>query len=121
MENRTDFNADYIIEKLYCYDFLKDKISVVNDMLIIRFHKYFEIKFGDDYCEFFNTHCHPSDNKEVLEIINELINEESVFYHRYRFPFWQKIYNKSDLPQLLKTKNKKSRRVYSAVRIYIDD
>jgi len=121
MQNRTDFDVKYIVENLQKHECLKDKVFPETDWVLIKFHKYFEISFGDDFCEFFNTHWHPNDNTEILEFIGDLVNEKYIFYHKYKFPFGQRIYKLKDLPRLIKTKNKKNRRVYSATKIYIDN
>lgn len=119
--NRTEFNADRLVDDLIKRGISSDKISCSNNSLNIKFHKYFEIYLDDDYCSYFNTHWHPYDNDEILGFINDLINEEYIFYHKYRFPWRMKMYKKENLNELLKLKKKKSLRVYSAIKIYIDN
>lgn len=118
---RTDFNAETLTDALIERGISKDKISYSNDSLKIKFHKYFEVYLADDYCSYFNTHWHPYDNNEILRFIEGLLNEEYVFYHKYKFPWWMKVYNKDKLNKLIKLGNKKGLRVYTAINIYVDN
>lgn len=119
--SRTEFDSERLIKDLVKRGISVDKISHSNNELKIKFHKYFEVYLADDYCSYFNTHWHPYDNNEVLEFIDDLINEEYVFYHKYKFPWWIKIYGKNKLDRLLKLKSKKGLRIYTATNIYIDN
>lgn len=122
MQNRTDFNAEKLLERLGKYQFLNGKVVWDGVFITIAFHKYFDVKICDDLFEFFDTHCHPFNNEEILKYIDALINEEIIFYHRYKFPHWKQRYKKEDLPALVKkTQNKKSCRVFSAMKIYVDN
>jgi len=110
-----------VYEKLQRYDYLKDKISIHNgEVIFIEFHKYLEIRLSDDMCEYFNTHWHPNDNEDSFEFLGDLINERVVFYEN-RITRRRKQYDGVYLDKLLKTKNKKFCRVYSAMKIYIDN
>lgn len=121
MQNRTDFNAELLFDSLMQYEQLNDKVSLLNSVITIVFHKYFKIIICDDFCEFFDTHWHPNNNDETLQFVDDLLAEKYIFFHRYKFPHRMKRYKKQDLPRLLKTKNKKFCRVYSAINIYIDN
>ena len=113
-------NINAVYEKLQKYDYLKDKISIhAGEVISIEFHKYFEIRLSDDMCEYFNTHWYPASNEDSFEFLEDLINERVVFYQN-RLTHRRRQYDGIYLDKLLKTKNKKFCRVYSAMKIYID-
>jgi hypothetical protein len=139
VDNRTDFDANIIVAALQKYEFLQGKIAVekyetlirfgknkggtiVDEVLNIEFHKYLSLRMGDDYCEYFNTHWHPNDNKEAIEFLNDLANEKTIFY-KNRLTRRHKIYfnvDSSKMKRLLKRKNKRFCVLFSAKQIYID-
>jgi len=121
MNNRTDFNAEFLEREFQERGITSDMLSSSESHIKIQFHKHFEVLFEDDYCSYFNQHWHPCDNQEALKFVDDLMNEEYIFYHRYKFPYSWKMYKKHHLPKLLKRKDKKHCRVYSAIKIYVDN
>jgi len=121
MRNWTEYDAEKLLESLKHYELLDGKVFHDNGFITINFHKYFDVKICDDMFEFFDTHSHPYDNEEIIKEIEYLLNEEIIFYEKYKFPFWKQRYSKYYLPELLKKKDKKYCRVYSAIKIYVDN
>jgi hypothetical protein len=114
----VDIKAIY--EKLRKNDAVADKVSMLGtDMISIRFHKYLHIRFDDDMLEYLDMHRHPYDSEEVLDFVDDLINER-IFFYRNRLLCRNKQYDGVWLDRVLKTKNKRYRRVFSAIQIYID-
>lgn len=114
-----NFDANKIYEILNQHEYLKDKVLLHNEWICIEFHKYLKIEMGDDYCEYFNTHWHPYDEEAALEFIDDLVNEKIIFYQNRRTRH-NKQYPGFYLDKLLKTRDKKFCRIFSATKIYVD-
>jgi hypothetical protein len=113
------FDIKIVYDKLLEYDLLKGKMRLEKDMIYIDFHKYLHVQLADDYCEYFNTHWHPSTVEEAVEFVVSLLNEQDVFVTN-RFILLHEIYPGYCLEGLIRKKNKRGYRVFSAIKIYVD-
>ena len=69
-------------DKLAKIEFLKNKIQLCNDEIVINFHKYFvlEIKLKDFFSVYINSILYYNiEEQDIWESIHEIINEEVVF------------------------------------------
>lgn len=67
-------------DKLAKIEFLKNKIQLCNDEIVINFHKYFvlEIKLKDFFSVYINSILYYNiEEQDIWESIHEIINEET--------------------------------------------
>ena len=116
----AEANLKEIYEKLQKYDQLRDKITIDDAWVTIRFHEYLEVKMsGRLECSFLDRSWYPSENQELLEFVDDLVNERIIFYQKNIRKQRFKTYPGFAIDGLLmETNKKKNRRVFSAMRIY---
>jgi hypothetical protein len=116
----VDPNINLLYEELLQRHYrLRSKITVGSDWMTIRFHQHMEIRLNSNICTFLNESWYFYDSRGALAFIDELVNEEVVFFQNSRTGRLE-TYPGRDLKDLIAKKNKRNCRVFSAKMIYVD-